>query len=102
MIPSRFSLFGGGGGSKADESNNGSFKMPMVKLQTDKEVYRPGDPVIATIEIANNAFDRDAGVSLLIERLSFEVKGMQKLDTQWFAATGSKQRRGVFTDINSV
>ncbi|KAF3445320.1 hypothetical protein FNV43_RR10496 [Rhamnella rubrinervis] len=29
--------------------------LPSLKLQTDKQVYRPGDPVIVTIEITNPA-----------------------------------------------
>ncbi|KAM3192680.1 hypothetical protein ACQJBY_069725 [Aegilops geniculata] len=81
---------------------------PKFKLQTDKEVYRPGDSVTATIEICSPASLKDeAGAasggdvtSLLIDGLSFELKGIEKLDSQWFSVPkplpGSKQRRGEY------
>ncbi|KAM3212984.1 hypothetical protein ACQJBY_065791 [Aegilops geniculata] len=81
---------------------------PKFKLQTDKEVYRPGDSVTATIEISSPASLKDeAGAasggditSLLIDGLSFELKGIEKLDSQWFSVPkplpGSKQRRGEY------
>jgi len=80
---------------------------PTLKLQTDKEVYRPGDSVTVTIEIHSPAsLKDDAGQtvsgkdasSLLLDALSFELKGIEKLDSQWFSVPkplpGSKQRRG--------
>ncbi|KAM0922826.1 hypothetical protein ACQ4PT_005925 [Festuca glaucescens] len=81
---------------------------PKFKLQTDKEVYRPGDSVTATIEICSpTSLKDDAGTvsgedipSLLVDGLSFELKGIEKLDSQWFSVPkplpGSKQRRGEF------
>ncbi|KAF7103133.1 hypothetical protein CFC21_104162 [Triticum aestivum] len=80
---------------------------PKFKLQTDKEVYRPGDSVTATIEICSPASLKDeaeaasGGVtSLLVDGLSFELKGIEKLDSQWFSVPkpipGSKQRRGEY------
>ncbi|XP_040250359.1 uncharacterized protein [Aegilops tauschii subsp. strangulata] len=80
---------------------------PTFKLQTDKEVYRPGDSVTATIEICSPASLKDeaeaasGGVtSLLVDGLSFELKGIEKLDSQWFSVPkpipGSKQRRGEY------
>ncbi|VAI90670.1 unnamed protein product [Triticum turgidum subsp. durum] len=81
---------------------------PKFKLQTDKEVYRPGDSVTATIEICSPASLKDevgaaSGgdvTSLLIDGLSFELKGIEKLDSQWFSVPkplpGSKQRRGEY------
>lgn len=81
---------------------------PKFKLQTDKEVYRPGDSVTATIEICSPASLKDeAGTvsggdvtSLLVDGLSFELKGIEKLDSQWFSVPkplpGSKQRRGEY------
>ncbi|XBI11869.1 hypothetical protein VPH35_138836 [Triticum aestivum] len=87
---------------------------PKFKLQTDKEVYRPGDSVTATIEICSPASLKDeaeaasGGVtSLLVDGLSFELKGIEKLDSQWFSVPkpipGSKQRRGeyLFLDCSS-
>lgn len=80
---------------------------PTLKLQTDKEAYRPGDSVTVTIEICSPAsLKDDAGQtvsgedtpSLLLDVLSFELKGIEKLDSQWFSVPkplpGSKQRRG--------
>lgn len=53
---------------------------PVLKLDADKKVYRPGDPVTITIEIRNPPGE----CSLLLDRLSFEATGIEKLDTQWF------------------
>ncbi|CAO2183500.1 unnamed protein product [Urochloa humidicola] len=89
---------------------------PTLKLQTDKEVYRPGDSVTVTIEIHSPAsLKDDAGQilsgedasSLLLDALSFELKGIEKLDSQWFSVPkplpGSKQRRGehMFLDCSA-
>nr|CAB3486120.1 unnamed protein product [Digitaria exilis] len=89
---------------------------PTLKLQTDKEVYRPGDSVTVTIEIHSPAsLKDDAGQtvsgedapSLLLDMLSFELRGIEKLDNQWFSVPkplpGSKQRRGehMFLDCSS-
>ena len=103
MLPPRFSsIFGGGSGgaNNAKDLKSSEVVLPSLKLQTNKEVYSPGDPVVITIEIGNpsgNGVDSEA-LSLLVERLSFEIKGIEKLDTQWFATQkpvpGSKQRRG--------
>lgn len=105
MLPGRFSFFGGGGDSGAvvDNANSSPSKgggdelavvQPTLKLETDRQVYRPGDPVIVTIQISNPA----NGYSFLMERLGFEIRGIEKLDTQWFATQkpmpGSKQKRG--------
>ncbi|GJN01375.1 hypothetical protein PR202_ga18640 [Eleusine coracana subsp. coracana] len=80
---------------------------PTLKLQTDKEVYRPGDSVTVTIEISSPATLKDDArqtvsgedvPSLLLDSLSFELKGIEKLDSQWFSVPkplpGPKQRRG--------
>lgn len=76
---------------------------PMIafrRVWTDKNVYRPRDPVIITIEIQNPQI----GCSLFVEKLSFEIKGIEKLDTQWFTTQKpeSKQKRGeyVFMDCS--
>nr|KYP56260.1 hypothetical protein KK1_002497 [Cajanus cajan] len=95
MLPSRFSFFGGGDSHVSNSAPKGEeLSPPTLKLETDKLVYRPGDPVVVTIQISNPS----SGYSFLMERLSFEIKGIEKLDTQWFATQkplpGSKQRRG--------
>lgn len=71
-------------------------KTPQLKLEADKEVYRPGDLITVTIEIKNAS----SSWSLLIEKLNFEIKGIEKLDTQWFTtpkpSPDSRQRRGTY------
>lgn len=103
MLSSRFSLFGGGGSNKVGNSveDDKSKLNPILKLQTDRDVYRPGDHVYVTIEICNPLTSDSTGSTvplLLIERLGFEIKGIEKLDTQWFSTqkplAGTKQRRG--------
>ncbi|KAK6253057.1 hypothetical protein QUC31_014777 [Theobroma cacao] len=112
MLPIRFSFFGGGGSSKVGNYVEGdkSELNPTLKLQTDKDVYMPGDSVYVTIEICNPLASGNTGSivpSLLIERLGFEIKGIEKLDIQWFATqkplAGTKQRRGehVFLDCST-
>lgn len=101
MLPPRLSsIFGGNGGGPNSKGLKSSEVLPTLKLQTDKEVYGPGDAVVVTIEIGNPSANGDSALSLLVERLSFEIKGIEKLDTQWFATQkpipGSKQRRGNF------
>ncbi|OVA15038.1 hypothetical protein BVC80_949g51 [Macleaya cordata] len=113
-----FSFFGNGGASaeKKVDGSAGNLRnslSPTLRLQTDKDVYRPGDPVAVTIEIHNRAttteiseiqHEADDACSLLVERLGFEIKGTEKLDTLWFTIQkplpGLKQRRGeqVFLD----
>ncbi|WOK95297.1 hypothetical protein Cni_G04004 [Canna indica] len=80
---------------------------PSVKIQLDKDTYRPGDSVIATVEIcspqiSNGYPDRENFTkqhsSFLLDNFSFEIMGIEKLDCQWFAtqklSPGSRQRRG--------
>ncbi|CAM0958902.1 unnamed protein product [Alopecurus aequalis] len=81
---------------------------PKLKIQTDKDVYRPRDSVTATIEICSPiSLKDDAGTissedapSFMVDGLSFELKGIEKLDSQWFSVPkplpGSKQRRGEY------
>ncbi|XP_068656499.1 uncharacterized protein [Aristolochia californica] len=79
---------------------------PSMRLHTEKEVYRPGDTVLATIEICNPNV-ANADFSLLVENLKFEIKGVGKLDPQWFSTQMpsfvSKQRRGecIFLDCTT-
>lgn len=101
MLPPRFSIFGGGDPKPGPKSQ---LPAPSLNLRTDREVYHPGDPVIATVEIScpgivDHPVLRNGGAcSLLIKRLGFEIKGIEKLDPQWFAtqkpSPDSKQRRG--------
>ncbi|XP_057962644.1 uncharacterized protein LOC131154126 [Malania oleifera] len=107
-----FSFFGAGGSNKVLIGPKNEL-VPSLKLQTDKDAYRPGDSVNVTIEIAipdltsHGEGADNALCSFLIERLAFEMKGIEKLDTQWFATQkllpGSKQRRGehVFMDYSA-
>ncbi|XP_026427109.1 uncharacterized protein LOC113323077 [Papaver somniferum] len=113
-----FSLFGNGSAAD-DKIVDGSVQnslSPSLRLQLDKDVYRPGDLVSVTIEIHNpcNSTDNsetqhedDDACSLLVERLGFEIKGTEKLDTQWFSMqrpfSGTKHRRGeqVFLDCST-
>ncbi|KAF3794266.1 RAB6A-GEF complex partner protein 2 [Nymphaea thermarum] len=88
---------------------------PSLRLITDKEVYRPDDFINATIEIqctdaaVRNHESDDATVyacPFLIENLTIEIKGVEKLDTQWFITqkplSGSRQRRGEQIFLNST
>uniref|UniRef100_A0A0E0ABX4 Uncharacterized protein n=1 Tax=Oryza glumipatula TaxID=40148 RepID=A0A0E0ABX4_9ORYZ len=101
---------------KADAAAARQRHSPRLKLQTDREVYRPGDSVTATIEICTPAGLKDDAASaesgedapsLLVDGLSFEIKGIEKLDSQWFSVPkplpGSKQRRGehLFLDCSA-
>lgn len=58
--------------------------VPLLKLQVDKEVYRPGDFINVTIKIINPGLI-DEGPRLLVDKLTFEIKGIEKLVVQWFA-----------------
>ncbi|KAJ4970644.1 hypothetical protein NE237_003743 [Protea cynaroides] len=116
-----FSFFGSGSPIMFDEKNvdgsaTSSQSYPSLKLQTDRDVYRPGESVLVNIEICNpgpvhEVVEREhvanSICSLLVGRIAFELKGIEKLDTQWFATQkplpGSKQRRGerVFLDCSA-
>ncbi len=88
-------------------SNKSGITMPSVRLSLDRKGYRPGDMVVATIEVANenpsySSARRTPRASVadavLMEDLSVEVRGIEKLDPQWLVTpkptSGSKQRRG--------
>ncbi|XP_074307685.1 uncharacterized protein LOC141642710 [Silene latifolia] len=116
----RFSLFGFGESSTQQQQPRSSIDQirvsnrdelpPFLKIETDKNVYRPGDEVLITIQIQSPSSNSQEikSRSLLVERLSFELKGVEKLDTQWFSTLkpipGSKQRRGenVFLDCSAT
>jgi hypothetical protein len=108
MLSSRFSFLGIGSSSEVNDSVgvSGSKIKPSLSVQTDKDVYRPGDSIFVTIEVANS-HDNASNPSILVEKLSFEVKGLEKLDIQWFStqkpSPGSKGRRGehIFLDSST-
>lgn len=104
MLSSRFSFLGIGSSNQVNDSVgvSGSKLKPSLSVQTDKDVYRPGDSIFVTIEVGNSPVrDHENGAtpSILVEKLSFEVKGLEKLDIQWFStqkpSPGSKGRRGI-------
>ncbi|KAJ4749121.1 RAB6A-GEF complex partner protein 2 [Rhynchospora pubera] len=92
------------------EENKQQDASPSLKLTTDKDAYRPGEPVIVTIDISNprsdiaNANANASAPSLFLDALSFQLQGLEKLDTQWFATSrpmpSSRHKRGenVFLD----
>lgn len=92
----RFSFFGLNSNASAAVSGGARVKTPQLKLEADREVYRPGDLITVTIEIKNTS----SSWSLLIEKLNFEIKGIEKLDTQWFntpkPSPDYRHRRGNF------
>lgn len=93
--------------SSATSLENDSSSTPL-KVITDREVYRPGDLIIATVEVHNgkclvdsnarSELGLDVRDAIQIEHLIVEVKGIEKLDTQWVVtqkpSPGAKQRRG--------
>ena len=56
-------------------------RVPTLKIQPDKDVYRPDNPLIVTIQISNP----DTALSLLLDRIGFEIRAVEKLDSQRFA-----------------
>lgn len=62
--------------------------------------------MVATVEIvtpdAGGVVRNGSVCSLLIKRLGFEIRGIEKLDAQWFAtqkpSPESRQRRGTLWD----
>ncbi|KAL9252053.1 hypothetical protein AKJ16_DCAP00278 [Drosera capensis] len=105
----RFSFLGFGDSSSTETLGGGDQIKRIspksnanLRLETDKEIYRPGDVVWITVELEVPNSDR----SLLVESLSFELKGVEKLDPQWFATqkpVPGKGRRGeyVFLDCSA-
>lgn len=88
------------------ENDNSLVHPPSVKFTTDRTAYRPGDVIVATIEITHIEQPPNGGVDyLVLENLVVEIKGLEKLDPQWLVtpapARGSKQRRGERTILES-
>ena len=86
---------------------------PSLKVTLEKKVYRPGDTVLATIEIANATpggklgMMRDlTGNAVLMEDLLVEVRGIEKLDPQWLVTpkppAGLKTRRGPLSSLSQL
>lgn len=81
--------------------------VPCLKVHTDREVYRPGDLINLNITISipepstSKGDHPDASSSFLIDSLSFEIKGIEKLDSQWFIIQkpqiDSKLKKGIFS-----
>ncbi|CAN6927605.1 unnamed protein product [Brassica oleracea] len=97
MLSSRFSFLGMSSFNEISESSgvSGSKVKPTLSLQTDKDVYRPGDSLFVTIEVGYSpGMDHENGAnpSVLVEKLSFEVKGVEKLESQWFSTQKSSPR----------
>ncbi|KAL0803909.1 PREDICTED: uncharacterized protein LOC106296358 isoform X2 [Brassica oleracea var. oleracea] len=112
MLSSRFSFLGMSSFNEISESSgvSGSKVKPTLSLQTDKDVYRPGDSLFVTIEVGYSpGMDHENGAnpSVLVEKLSFEVKGVEKLESQWFStqklSPRSKGRKGehIFLDSST-
>uniref|UniRef100_A0A1J3K010 RAB6A-GEF complex partner protein 2 n=1 Tax=Noccaea caerulescens TaxID=107243 RepID=A0A1J3K010_NOCCA len=112
MLSSRFSFLGIGSSNEVNDSlgDSGRNLKPTLSVQTDKDVYRPGDSIFVTIEVGYSPErDHESGAtpSILIEKLSFEVKGVEQLDVHWFSTQkpppGSKGRRGehIFLDSST-
>ena len=97
-----FSFFGGGSSPPNDDRKVAS--RPSVMLEMDKEVYSPGDPIIVTIEIINgiskggSTRSSESSSAFMVDSLFFEIRGIEKRDTQWFATQkllpGAKEKRG--------
>ncbi|XP_033128439.1 uncharacterized protein LOC103871363 isoform X3 [Brassica rapa] len=97
MLSSRFSFLGMSSFNEVSEPSGVSESKvkPTLSLQTDKDVYRPGDFIFVTLEVGYSpGMDHENGAnpSVLVERLSFEVKGVEKLETQWFSTQKSSPR----------
>lgn len=74
---------------------------PSLRVSLERKVYRPGDTVVATIEVANEApgMVRDlVPDAVLMADLLVEVRGIEKIDLTWLVTpkppTGSRQRKG--------
>ncbi|RID56909.1 hypothetical protein BRARA_F00324 [Brassica rapa] len=97
MLSSRFSFLGMSSFNEVSEPSGVSESKvkPTLSLQTDKDVYRPGDFIFVTLEVGYSpGMDHENGAnpSVLVEKLSFEVKGVEKLETQWFSTQKSSPR----------
>ena len=80
-------------------------KPPSVKLSTDKLSYRPGDTLLATVDIVSDDNENTCfREPVLLQNLAFEIKGIEKLDPQWLLTDepicGSKHRRGMCANRN--
>ena len=91
----------------------GAFKArnspPSLKVTLERKVYRPGDTVVATIEITNEAPGavRDLSAdAVLMADLLVEVRGIEKIDPTWLIApkppTGSRQRKGASPNLTCI
>ncbi|KAJ7555588.1 hypothetical protein O6H91_05G045900 [Diphasiastrum complanatum] len=85
---------------------------PSLNVSLDRKAYRPGDTVVATIDISSDvssqreaSFDSRVEDGLVLDNLAVEFKGTEKLDPQWLITPklppGSKQRKGERTILDS-
>ena len=88
-----------------------SIQPPSVRVSTDKLAYRPGDTLIATIEVFlddkhSSTTSDPVTESILLENLIIEIKGIEKVDPQWLltpdSARSSKKRRGMYVYCDCV
>ncbi|KAJ4769621.1 RAB6A-GEF complex partner protein 2 [Rhynchospora pubera] len=82
-------------GEQQQQQQQDASPSPSLKLSTDKDAYRPGEPVIVTLDISN---PRQHPLSLFLDALSFQLRGLEKLDTQCFATSRHKTGENVFLD----
>ncbi|KAL2543765.1 Uncharacterized protein Fot_12998 [Forsythia ovata] len=73
----RFSFFGLVAGG--NNPNKDDLEPPQLKLEVDREVYRPSDLVTIMVEIKTQ-HPKGHFRSLLIEKHNFEIKEVEKLD----------------------
>lgn len=95
--------------SSATSLENDCSSTPL-KVSTDREAYRLGDLITATVEVHNgkcvvdnnarSELGLDVTDAIQIENLIVEVKGIEKLDTQWVIT--QKPSPGVKKDEGSV
>ncbi|KAK7859653.1 hypothetical protein CFP56_004789, partial [Quercus suber] len=58
-------------------------------------MYRLDDPLIVTIQISN----LDTASSLLLDRIGFEIRAVEKLDSQWFTTHKPLPRSWIVVDF---
>jgi hypothetical protein len=88
-------------GQEAGSPRTGASRAPSLKVSLERKVYRPGDTVVATIEVANEApgMVRDlVADAVLMADMLVEVRGIEKIDPTWLITpkppSGPRQRKG--------
>lgn len=95
-------------GQEVGSPRTGASRAPSLKVSLERKVYRPGDTVVATIEVANEApgMVRDlAADAVLMADMLVEVRGIEKIDPTWLITpkppSGPRQRKGERTILKS-